>query len=79
LPKALESGGGTEKSGRLLRLGQYIRFPVVAIQGDPHAAEGVPARLAATFKNSRLMVLKNCHKPWIERLARDEFFRVHFL
>jgi len=65
------------RSGKLLELGQRIKCPVVAIHGDydPHPAEGVQEPLAATLMNFRLILLKNCgHKPWIERLARDEFF-----
>jgi pimeloyl-ACP methyl ester carboxylesterase len=65
------------RSGRLLELGQRIKCPVVAIHGDydPHPVEGVHEPLAATLENFRLILLKNCgHKPWNERLARDEFF-----
>ncbi len=65
------------RSGRLLELGQRINCPVVAIHGDydPHPVEGVQEPLAATLENFRLIVLKNCgHKPWTERLARDDFF-----
>src|SRR5262249_848835 len=65
------------KSGRLLELGQRIKCPVVAIHGDydPHPVEGVHEPLAAALENFRLILLKNCgHRPWNERLARDEFF-----
>jgi len=66
-------------SGKLLELAKRIDCPVVAIHGDydPHPAEGVQGPLSATLKHFRLILLKNCgHKPWIERLARDEFYRV---
>lgn len=65
------------KSGRLLELSQRIKCPVVAIHGDydPHPVEGVHEPLAAALENFRLILLKNCgHRPWNERLARDEFF-----
>jgi pimeloyl-ACP methyl ester carboxylesterase len=64
-------------SGRLLELGQHVKCPVVAIHGDydPHPVEGVQEPLSATLENFRLILLKNCgHRPWNERLARDNFF-----
>jgi len=66
-------------SGKLLKLGNNIKCPVVAIHGnyDPHPAEGVRKPLSAILKVFQFVLLKNCgHKPWIERQARDEFFRV---
>ncbi len=66
-------------SGQLLELAKHIKCPVVAIHGDydPHPAEGVQKPLSAIVKSFRFILLKNCgHKPWIERQARDEFFRV---
>jgi pimeloyl-ACP methyl ester carboxylesterase len=67
------------KSGKLLELGKHIKCPVVAIQGDydPHPAEGVLKPLSAILKNFRFILLANCgHKPWIEREAKEEFFRI---
>lgn len=67
------------KSGRLLEFGNLIQCPVVAIHGeyDPHPAEGVEKPLAKILKDFRFILLKNCgHKPWIERQARDEFYRL---
>jgi len=66
-------------SGKLLKLGNDIKCPVVAIHGDydPHPAEGVQKPLAAVLKSFRFILLKHCgHKPWIERRAKDEFFQV---
>jgi pimeloyl-ACP methyl ester carboxylesterase len=66
------------RSGELLRLGRQIRCPVVAIHGDydPHPAEGVEKPLSAVLGGFRFVLLKNCgHMPWIERQARDEFYR----
>lgn len=65
------------KSGELIRLGDRITCPVVAIHGDydPHPADGVRIPLQKTLKEFRFVLLKNCgHKPWIEVEARDVFF-----
>lgn len=67
------------RSGKLLELGKRIKCPVVAIHGDydPHPAEGVQKPLSAVLKSFRLILLENCgHKPWIERQARDKFYRI---
>jgi len=67
------------KSGKLLELGKHIKCPVAAIHGDydPHPAEGVQKPLSAILKKFRFILLTNCgHKPWIERQARREFFRI---
>jgi pimeloyl-ACP methyl ester carboxylesterase len=66
-------------SGELLKLGKKIRCPVVAIHGDydPHPAEGVREPLSEVLKDFRFILLEHCgHLPWIEREARDEFFKV---
>lgn len=66
------------RSGKLLELGRDIKCPVVAIHGDydPHPAEGVQKPLSAILKSFRFVLIKNCgHKPWIERQAREEFYR----
>ena len=67
------------RSGGLLRAAATIRCPVVAIHGDfdPHPAEGVRVPLASAVDDFRMILLKRCgHKPWIERHARREFFRL---
>jgi pimeloyl-ACP methyl ester carboxylesterase len=67
------------KSGALLDLGKKIQCPVVAIHGDsdPHQAEGVRNPLSKVLKNFRFILLEKCgHFPWIERQAKDEFFKV---
>jgi len=67
------------RSGELLELGKRIKCPVVAIHGDydPHPAEGVRKPLSAILKSFRFILLANCgHKPWIERQAKDEFYRI---
>jgi pimeloyl-ACP methyl ester carboxylesterase len=72
-------GAELRKSGRLLDLGKDIRCPVLAIHGDfdPHPAEGVREPLSFILNDFRFALLKNCgHKPWIERQAKDEFYRM---
>jgi pimeloyl-ACP methyl ester carboxylesterase len=67
------------RSGELLQLGKHIECPVVAIHGDydPHPAEGVRRPLSAILKSFRFILLSNCgHKPWIERQAKDEFYKI---
>jgi len=65
--------------GELLRLGQRIRCPVVAIHGDydPHPAAGVREPLAAMLEDFQFILLDRCgHEPWRERQAREAFFRI---
>ena len=67
------------RSGRLLELARQIKCPIVAIHGDydPHPAEGVRKPLSAVLKGFRVILLQNCgHKPWIERQARQQFYRI---
>jgi pimeloyl-ACP methyl ester carboxylesterase len=67
------------KSGKLLKLGNHIRCPVVAIHGDcdPHPAKGVEKSLSSVLKNFRFILLVNCgHMPWLEKKARDRFYKV---
>ncbi|MGD2147666.1 MAG: alpha/beta hydrolase [Anaerolineae bacterium] len=67
------------RSGKLLDLGWRIRCPVLAIHGDydPHPAEGVEQPLARVIRQFRFVRLEHCgHKPWVERQARDAFYRV---
>jgi len=66
------------KSGRLLELAGRVACPVRAIHGDfdPHPAAGVQEPLSRLLPDFRFHLLKNCgHKPWIERQAREAFFR----
>ena len=69
---------GMRKSGALLDLANHIACPVVAIHGDydPHPAKGVRVPLSARLARFRLVLLEHCgHTPWIERQARDGFYR----
>ena len=66
-------------SGELLSLGKKIKCPVVAIHGDydPHLAEGVREPLTRVLKDFRFILLEKCgHEPWMERYARDEFYKI---
>jgi pimeloyl-ACP methyl ester carboxylesterase len=66
-------------TGRLLALGNKIKCPVTAIHGDwdPHPAEGVQKPLSKILREFRFIPLKHCgHKPWIERRAEDQFFKI---
>ncbi len=66
-------------SGELLELGKKIKCPVLAIHGDydPHPAAGVKGPLSGVIKNFRFVLLKKCgHEPWLERYAREEFFKI---
>lgn len=67
------------RSGELLRLAGQLRCPIFALHGDydPHPAEGVREPLSRVVANFRFMPLEKCgHKPWIERHAREEFYRI---
>ena len=67
------------KNGSLLQMGEGITCPVVAIHGDydSHSAQGVEKPLVTVVKNFRFILLEKCgHKPWLERQAREEFFKV---
>lgn len=74
-----KEGAELRRSGKLLRLAKKIECPVVAIHGDhdPHPAEGVRKPLTGRLDDFRFILLAKCgHKPWIERGAREEFYRV---
>jgi pimeloyl-ACP methyl ester carboxylesterase len=63
----------------LLQMAKAIKCPVIAIHGDtdPHPAEGVNDPLVKELHDFRFVLLEKCgHRPWIERYASEEFFRV---
>lgn len=67
------------KSGELLKIGQLIACPVIAIHGDydRHPAEGVQKPFSEVVKHFEFILLKNCgHKPWIEKSAKNEFYKI---
>lgn len=62
-----------------MALAKQIKCPVVAIHGDydPHPAEGVQDPLSAALERFRFVLLNNCgHRPWMERQAGDEIYRI---
>lgn len=66
-------------SGEFLALGAHIRCPVLAIHGDydPHPVEGVREPLVRVLADFRFVPLERCgHLPWIERQARERFYRL---
>ena len=67
------------RSGALLALGRNITCPVTAIHGDydPHPTQGVKEPLRGVLTEFKFILLKDCgHKPWIERAARDGFYKL---
>ncbi len=67
------------RDGTLLALGKEIRCPVVAIHGDfdPHPADGVEEPLTSVLADFCFIRLPRCgHRPWIERHAREPFYRI---
>jgi pimeloyl-ACP methyl ester carboxylesterase len=66
-------------SKKLLEFGKEIQCPVLAIHGyyDPHPYQGVQQPLSLILKDLRFILLEKCgHKPWIERSARDIFYKI---
>ena len=64
-------------TGELLRLGERIECPVVAIHGDydPHPGAGVREPLSSVLKDFRFVLLEKCgHHPWLERQAKQNFY-----
>jgi pimeloyl-ACP methyl ester carboxylesterase len=77
--RVLAEAQALRASGALLGAGSQIRCPVVAIHGeyDPHPAEGVRVPLSGVVVDFTFHLLARCgHKPWIERQARTEFYRI---
>lgn len=67
------------ETGAMVDLGRRIMCPVVIIHGDydPHPIEGIREPLAPVVAHLRVILLERCgHYPWLERQARDEFYRV---
>jgi pimeloyl-ACP methyl ester carboxylesterase len=66
-------------SGKLLELAAKVQCPVLAIHGDhdPHPAKGVENPLSHLLTNFRFILIRNCgHTPWIERQAKDKFYKI---
>jgi pimeloyl-ACP methyl ester carboxylesterase len=63
----------------IIELGKQIACPVVAIHGDfdPRPAEAVREPLSRVLKDFKFILLEKCgHEPWLEKYARDEFFKI---
>ncbi|RXA21858.1 alpha/beta hydrolase [Methanosarcina sp. MSH10X1] len=74
-----EEANELRSRGKLLELGKELHCPVVAIHGnyDSHPFEGVREPLSRTLKDFRFILLEKCgHKPWIEREAKESFYRL---
>lgn len=72
-------GAKLRMSGELLKMGEKIKCPVVAIHGDydPHPARGVVKPLSGILADFKFFLLEKCgHKPWIEKYAKDKFFQI---
>ena len=68
-----------DEPGRLQREFSGIDIPVVVIHGDydPHPIDGIRPYLSQWIPQTSFHILANCgHYPWIEKHARDEFFRI---
>ena len=74
-----EEAARMRTGGQLLRLAKRVSCPVMALHGDhdPHPASGVRDPLSRVLQDFRFVLLTHCgHKPWVERRAKDDFFRV---
>jgi pimeloyl-ACP methyl ester carboxylesterase len=57
---------------------KQIRCPVTMIHGknDPHPGSFIYQSLKPFVRNIKYVAIPQCgHKPWIERMAKDHFFR----
>lgn len=67
------------ETGSLVDAVSVIQCPVLAIHGDydPRPSEGVRSPLQRVLPSAQFFELERCgHKPWQERYAKDEFYRL---
>lgn len=67
------------RTGKLLEMAAKIKIPAIAIHGDydPSPYQGVEKPLSEKMHDFRFVLLKNCgHKPWVERGAKEEFYKI---
>jgi pimeloyl-ACP methyl ester carboxylesterase len=67
------------ESGALIDAVSAIQCPVLAIHGDydPRPSDGVRRPLQALLPAAQFVELERCgHKPWQERHAKNEFYRL---
>lgn len=77
--KVWPEASALRKSGALLKIGEQIHCPVVAIHGDSDTtpAEGIEAPLTQVLPDFRFRLLNHCgHTPWNEREARAQFYEI---
>lgn len=68
-----------DQPGYLRREFSKITVPAVVIHGafDPHPMEGIRPFLESCLPQVRFHILPQCgHYPWIERQAKDRFYRI---
>ncbi|MEE9553306.1 MAG: alpha/beta hydrolase [candidate division Zixibacteria bacterium] len=68
-----------DRQGYLKTEFSRIKVPVTVIHGeyDPHPIEGIRPFLQSCIDDIRFHILPDCgHYPWIERKAKDRFFRI---
>ncbi len=68
-----------DEPGRLTREFSGIEIPAIVIHGDhdPHPIDGVRPFLSDWISDIRFHILPHCgHYPWIEKHARDDFFKI---
>ncbi len=66
-------------SGALVLEAGKIKCPVISFQGeyDSQSADGVEKSLSKHVKIFNMVRLEKCgHTPWIEKYAKDNFFRM---
>ena len=79
--KVWNEASALRKQGILMNDLSNIKCPVIVIHGDydPHPKEGILQPLKQMQCNYRVKILKKCgHKPWIEKFAREAFFKTLF-
>jgi pimeloyl-ACP methyl ester carboxylesterase len=67
------------ESETLIEAGKKIKCPVTVIQGDydTNSTAEVKEALSLIVKDFKFVLLEKCgHYPWLEKFARDEFFRI---
>ncbi|QSH42391.1 alpha/beta hydrolase [Lentisphaerota bacterium ZTH] len=82
-PEIFESvwpeGAAFRLSGQLLTAVRKVNCPVTIIHGanDPHPGYRVRQSFESVRKKVKFYELKRCgHKPWVEKYAREEFFKI---
>lgn len=66
-------------AGELLKVFKRIQCPICLVQGaqDPHPVRGVTIPLQENNIKCQTYVLEKCgHSPFMERYAREEFYRI---